>query len=186
MRLRWACGTGGSGAPAVAGTGTIVGTVNASNGIAIAGVTPAWPGVKATNPNYDANDPIIYAATGAYPDGQVNVYLCNLKGSTVQGATYVNDEYVQKFGGNPYTCSDGTFWDGVDTPAVPLVHIDVIYGGQGDKDANMASHPNMGVFKQRFQGRLADIKAVSAWSPPCAFAADRDPDSLTLPIQVLE
>jgi hypothetical protein len=159
-------------------------------------VAPAWPGVKATNPNYDPNDPCIYGAissgtcaaggTSPYPDGQVNVYLCNLKGTTVQGVTYVNDEYVQKFGGEPYTCSDGSFWDGANKPAVPMVHIDVIYGGQGDKDGDMAAHPNMGVFKQRYQGRLADVKATSLWTPPYASTSDRDRDSLTLPIQVLE
>jgi hypothetical protein len=160
-------------------------------------VAPAWPGVKATNPNYEANDPCIYGpapngttcaagGTAKYADGQINVYFCNLKGSTVQGVTYVNDEYVQKFGGKPYTCSDGTFWNGTTTPAVPLVRIDVIYGGQGDKDGNMASHPNLGVFKQRFQGHMADVKAVSLWSPAYATTADRDRDSLTLPIQVLE
>lgn len=219
-------------------------------------VAPAWPGVKATNPNYDPNDPRIYgfpvlagtitatassptvtgsgtnftadfvagdsigttaASSGSwsklgtilsvdsatqvtltanaastataktygkngYSDGLVNVYLCNLKGSTVQGVSYVNDEYVQKFGGLPYSCADGTFWDGVTTPAVPLVHTDVIYGGQGDKDGTMASHPNMGVFKQRYQGRLSDIKAAGAW----AYTTGKSLDSLTLPIQVLE
>src|SRR6266540_2181835 len=77
-------------------------------------VAPAWPGVKATNPNYDANDPCIYGNAAAnavcaaggttkYADGQVNVYLCNLK----DGVTYLADEYVQKFGGSPYTCGDG-------------------------------------------------------------------------------
>lgn len=219
-------------------------------------VAPAWPGVKATNPNYDPNDPRIYgfpalagtmatttgsaivtgsgtsfltdfapgdtigttasssgswsklgtvstvdsatqitltanvaaAATGksygknGYADGLVNVYLCNLKGSTLQGVTYTNDEYVQKFGGTPYSCSDGTFWDGVTTPAFPLVRTDVIYGGQGDKDVNMASHPNVGVFKQRFQGRLADIKAANAWT----YTTGKNLDSLTLPVQILE
>jgi hypothetical protein len=152
-------------------------------------VAPAWPGVKATNPNYDPNDPLIYAATGAYADGQVNVYLCNLKGSTVQGVTYTNDEYVQKFGGNPYTCGDGTFWDGTTTPLVPMVHIDVVYGGQGDKDGSMVSHPNVGVFKQRFQGRLADIKAAASWTyttPPAGMLGGKAYDSLTLPIQILE
>ncbi len=158
-------------------------------------VAPAWPGVKATNPNYDPNDPCIYAAppsgatcaaggTVQYADGQVNVYWCNLKGSTVQGVQYDSDQYVQKFGGNPWTCSDGTFWDGATTPAVPLVRIDVIYGGQGDKDGSMASHPNLGVFKQRFQGRLADVKSASAWQYTTIL--DRDRDSLTLPIQILE
>jgi hypothetical protein len=152
-------------------------------------VAPAWPGVKATNPNYDANDPCIYGdapsgttcaagGTTRYPDGQVNVYFCNLK----DGVSYVNDEFVQKFGGLPYTCADGTFYDGVTTPAVPLVHIDVIYGGQGDKDGNGVRHPNMGVFKQRFQGRLADVKATDSWN----YTAGKNVDSLTLPIQVLE
>jgi hypothetical protein len=155
-------------------------------------VAPAWPGVKATNPNYDPNDPCIYGAPASgtcagggsaqYADGQVNVYLCNLKGSTVQGVTYSNDEYVQKFGGVPYSCSDGTFYDGVTTPAVPMVHIDVIYGGQGDKDGFGKSHPNVGVFKQRFQGRLSDVKAAAAWN----YTGGKNLDSLTLPIQVLE
>ncbi|HEY3353359.1 MAG TPA: carboxypeptidase-like regulatory domain-containing protein [Polyangia bacterium] len=155
-------------------------------------VAPAAPGVKATNPNYDPNDPCIYGnapagtcaagGTTKYSDGQVNVYLCNLRGSTVQGVTYANDEYVQKFGGSPSTCSDGSFWDGVTTPAVPLVHLDVIYGGQGDKDGSGAKHPNMGVFKQRFQGRLADVKAADAWS----YTTGKNLDSLTLPIQILE
>jgi hypothetical protein len=155
-------------------------------------VAPAWPGVKATNPNYDVNDPCIYGApasgscaaggTSKYADGQVNVYLCNLKGSTVQGVTYTNDEYVQKLGGLSYSCSDGTFYDGVTTPSVPLAHIDVIYGGQGDKDATGRSHPNMGVFKQRFQGRLSDVKSADAWN----YIGGKNLDSLTLPIQVLE
>jgi len=161
-------------------------------------VAPNWPGVKATSPNYDPNDPCIYgnAATGTcaaggttkYTDGQVNVYWCNLKGLTIQGHTFATDEYVQKFGGAPYTCADGTFWDGAITPAVPLVRVDVIYGGQGDKDGttNTQNHPNLGVFKQRFQGRLADVKLVSGWTPAYAAAADRDRDSLTLPIQTLE
>ena len=157
-------------------------------------VAPAWPGVKATSPNYDANDPCIYAAptsgtcaaggTAKYSDGQINVYLCNLKGLTIQGVTYANDEYVQKFGGKPYTCTDGTFWDGTTTPTVPLVHIDVVYGGQGDKDGGMAKHQNVGVFKQRFQGRLADVKVTTAWT--YTSAGDRARDSLTLPIQILE
>ncbi|TMQ10292.1 MAG: hypothetical protein E6J90_30030 [Deltaproteobacteria bacterium] len=151
-------------------------------------VAPAWPGVKATNPSYDANDPCLYGnapsgtcaagGTTKYADGQVNVYLCNLK----DGVTYLNDEYVQKFGGSPYTCSDGSFYNGSVAPAVPMVHIDVIYGGQGDKDGAGAPHKNMGVFKQRFQGRLADIKAADAW----AYTAGKNLDSLTLPIQVLE
>lgn len=152
-------------------------------------VAPAWPGVKATNPNYDPNDPCIYgdAASGTtcaaggttkYKDGQVNVYLCNLK----DGASYVNDEYVQKFGGLPYTCADGAFYDGTTTPAVPMGHIDVIYGGQGDKDGAGKAHANMGVFKQRFQGRLADFKVASAWN----YTKGKDLDSLTMPIQFLE
>jgi len=155
-------------------------------------VAPSWPGVGATNPNYDVNDPCIYGnpasgtcaagGTTKYADGQVKVYLCNLKGSTVQGITYVNDEYVQKFGGSPYTCVDGSFYDGTITPVVPLVHIDVIYGGQGDKDASGNLHPNMGVFKQRFQGRLSDVKSADAWN----YTAGKILDSLTLPIQVLE
>ena len=137
-------------------------------------VAPAWPGVKATNPNYDANDPCIYGnptagacaagGTAKYADGQVNVYLCNLK----DGVTYLNDEYVQKFGGSPFTCSDGTFYDAVTAPAVPMVRIDVIYGGQGDKDGNGAPHKNLGVFKQRFQGHLADIRAADAWNGPAS------------------
>lgn len=143
-------------------------------------VAPSWPGVKATNPNYDANDPNIYGGPGKYPDGQVNVYLCNLK----DGVTYLNDEYAMKFGGTPYSCKDGALWDGVTTPTVPLVRIDVIYGGQGDKDINMAPHPNVGVFKQRYQGHLADVKAASTWN--YTTTADRDRDSLTLPVQVLE
>jgi carboxypeptidase family protein len=152
-------------------------------------VAPAWPGVKATNPNYDANDPCVYgnapigqtcAAGGntQYPDGQVNVYFCNLK----DGVTYLYDEYVQKFGGRQFTCSDGAFYDGLTPPAVPLVHIAVIYGGQGDKDGAGARHPNMGVFKQRFQAPLADIAATSPWS----YTSGKSLDSLTLPIQVLE
>ena len=158
-------------------------------------VAPAWPGVKATSPNYDANDPCIYGnaassstcaagGTTKYADGQVNVYLCNLKGLTLQGVSYVNDEYVQKFGGKAYTCTDGAFYDGTTTPAVPLVHIDVIYGGMGDKDGAMARHLNLGVFKQRFQGRLSDVKVAAAWN--YTSAADRGRDSLTLPIQILE
>ncbi len=152
-------------------------------------VAPAWPGVKATNPNYDANDPCIYGNAAAsttcaaggttkYADGQVNVYLCNLK----DGVTYLNDDYVQKFGGNPYTCADGSFYNGVTAPAVPLVHIDVIYGGQGDKDGSGNKHANMGVFKQRFQGRLSDIKAADSWT----YTVGKNVDSLTLPIQFLE
>jgi hypothetical protein len=120
--------------------------------------------------------------TARYADGQPYVYLCNLKGSTVQGTTYVADEYVLKFGGLPWTCSDGTFWNGFRNPAVPLVHIDVIYGGQGDKDANQSSHPNLGVFRQQYQGRLADIRAADAW----VYAAGRALDTVTLPIQLLE
>ena len=155
-------------------------------------VAPAWPGVGATNPNYDVNDPCIYGApasgtcaaggTTKYADGQVKVYLCNLKGSTVQGVTYVNDEYVQKFGGSPFSCADGTFYDGKTTPAVPLTHIDVIYGGQGDKDGSGNLHANMGVFKQRFQGRLSDIKSADSWN----YSKGKELDSLTLPIQFLE
>ena len=152
-------------------------------------VAPAWPGVKATNPNYDANDPCIYgnapsgqtcAAGGdtQYPDGQVNVYFCNLK----DGVTYLNDEYVQKFGGRPYTCGDGSFFDGTTPPSVPLVRINVIYGGQGDKDGNGVRHPNMGVFKQRFQAPLADVAATASWN----YTSGKSLDSLTLPIQVLE
>lgn len=153
-------------------------------------VAPGWPGVKATNPNYDANDPCIYAApasgtcaaggTAKYADGQVNVYLCNLK----DGATYLNDEFVQKFGGSPFTCADGTIHDAGTNPnpAVPMVRIAVIYGGQGDKDGNGVAHQNMGVFKQRFQGLLSDVKAATSW----AYTAGKDLDSLTLPIQFLE
>ena len=152
-------------------------------------VAPAWPGVKATNPNSDPNDPCIYGnapagetcaagGTTKYADGQVMVYLCNLK----DGASYVADEYVQKFGGAPYTCADGAFYaTGGPAPAVPMVHIDVIYGGQGDKAVDGSPHPNMGVFKQRFQGRLDDIKAADGWS----YSAGREYDSLTLPIQFL-
>jgi hypothetical protein len=155
-------------------------------------VAPSWPGVTATNPNHDVNDPCIYAAPASgtcadggvvkYADAQVKVYLCNLKGSTVQGVTYVNDEYVQKFGGKAYSCDDGTFYDGTTTPAVPLAHIDVIYGGQGDKDVLGNPHPNMGVFKQRFQARLSDVKSAAAWN----YTAGKELDSLTLPIQFLE
>jgi hypothetical protein len=143
-------------------------------------VSPAWPGVKATNPNYDVNDPCIYGdavsgqtcaagGTTKYKDGQVNVYLCNLK----DGVNFLNDEYVQKFGGLPYTCADATFYDGTTTPLVPMVHTDVIYGGQGDKDGSGKAHANMGVFKQRFQGRLADIKGASGWT----YTKGKDVDS---------
>jgi hypothetical protein len=152
-------------------------------------VAPAWPGVKATNPNYDANDPCIYGdapsgqtcaagGTTKYGAGQANVYWCNLK----DGVNYANDEYVQKFGGTSYSCSDGAFYNGVSAPAVPMVHLEVIYGGQGDKDGTGAPHVNVGVFKQRFQGRLADIKAADAW----VYTAGKALDSLTLPIQILE
>jgi hypothetical protein len=153
------------------------------------GSHPTNTGVTATNPNYDPNDPGIY--NGTYADGQVSVYLCNLKGRTlstngVPNVTFANDEYAMKFGGLPYTCSDGSFWNGTNTPAVPLVRIDVVYGGIGDVDANMAPHPNMGVFAQRYQGHLADLKIASSWQPPYAGNADRDRDSVTLPLQLLQ
>ncbi len=158
---------------------------------------PAWPGVKATNPNYDANDPCIYgnAAAGTtcaaggttkYADGQVNVYWCNLNGS----AGFANDEYVQKFGGKPYTCADGTFYDATSNPnpAVPMVHVDVLYGGIGDK-TDAGPRPNVGVAKQRGLGRLDDIKAAKDWTyttPPTGMIGGRAYDSLVLPIQILE
>jgi hypothetical protein len=63
-----------------------------------------------------------------------------------------------------------------------MVRIAVIYGGQGDKDGSGAARQNMGVFKQRFQAPLADVKAASGW----AYTAGKDLDSLTLPIQILE
>lgn len=154
-------------------------------------VAPAWPGVKATSPNYDANDPCVYgdAAAGTtcaaggttkYADGQVNVYWCNLK----DGVSYLDDEYVQKFGGLPHTCGDGSIYDPTSNPnpAVPMVRVSVIYGGQGDKDATGAPHQNMGVFKQRFQGPLSDVKVAAGWT----YTAGKDLDSLTLPIQTLE
>ena len=99
---------------------------------------------------------------------------------------FAYDEYVMKFGGSPWTCNDGTFWDGTNTPAAPLVRIDVIYGGCGDKDASQNKKDNVGIFKQRFQGRMADVKVVSSWTPPYATQADRDRDSLTLPVQTME
>jgi hypothetical protein len=162
---------------------------DANDIVAPFGSYPTNTGVKATNPNYDPNDPGVY--DGTYADGQVYVYLCNLKGRTlntngVANVTFANDEYAVKFGGKPYTCSDGSFWDGANTPAVPLVRIDVIYGGAGDVDANMAPHENLGVFKQRYQGHLADLPVVSHWTPPYASNADRDRDSVTLPVQLLE
>jgi hypothetical protein len=162
---------------------------DANDIVAPFGSFPTNTGVKATNPNYDPNDPKVY--DGTYGDGQVNVYLCNLKGRTLStnGAskvTFPNDEYVAKFGGQPFTCSDGSFWDGTNTPTVPLVRIDVIYGGCGDVDGGMAPKENVGVFKQRYQGHLADVKVVSAWDPPYASVADRDRDSVTLPVQLLQ
>lgn len=153
------------------------------------GAHPTDTGVVATNPNYDPNDPGIY--NGTHADGQVSVYLCNLKGRTLStngaaNVTFANDEYAVKFGGLPYTCSDGSFWDGTNPPAVPLVRIDVVYGGVGDVDATMGPHENMGVFAQRYQGHLADLKVVGSWQPAYASTADRDRDSVTLPVQLLQ
>lgn len=162
-------------------------------------VAPAWPGVKATNPNYAPTDPCIYgngtcleSGTTKYADGQVFVYMCNLKGSP----GYPRDEYVQKFGGNPYTCADGSFWDGTAAlPAVPMVHVAVVYGGRGDEaDNSHAAKPNMNVAKQRWLGRIADVRATRYWTNTANTnanngyddAASRDADSFILPIQILQ
>jgi hypothetical protein len=156
------------------------------------------PSVKATNPNYNPNDPSVY--NGTYTDGIVSVYLCN-KG------TRTTPEYLMKFGGSSTSCSDGSIFDASTNPnpAVPMVHIATIYGGEGDRiyknatnpSAGLYQRPNVGVFKQRYLALLSEVKAASLWPTPAAgspgtavpgylTAADRDRDSFTLPVQLLQ
>jgi hypothetical protein len=121
--------------------------------------------VKANSPECDVT----------VSDCAVEVYLCQLNPG----------EYAMKFGGLATSCADGNYLGKVDPPpagTVPLVRIQTVYGGEGDRDANMASHPNVGVFKQRFQGMLADVKVAKAWT--YTSAADKARDTLTLPVQI--
>jgi nitrate/TMAO reductase-like tetraheme cytochrome c subunit len=128
------------------------------------------PNVKATSPAANPNDKA--AAV-------VKVYLCNL------GKNGQND-YWMKFGTDAAQDAQGVAACDQKTDRVtnPIVRIMFVYGGEGDRDAAMASHPNLGVFKQRFQAPLADIASADGWN--YTGAADKARDSVTLPVQIIQ
>jgi hypothetical protein len=110
-------------------------------------------------------------------DCAVTVYLCQLSPG----------EYSMKFGGLATSCSDGNYLGKIDpAPAgtVPLVRIQTVYGGEGDRDLAGAPHPNVGVFKQRYQGMMADVQVAQPWA--YTSPADKARDSLTLPVQIAQ
>jgi hypothetical protein len=138
--------------------------------------THLWPedaidivnsGVKGNSPECDIT----------LADCSVSIYLCQL----------APGEFAMKFGGSATSCADGNYLGKVDPPpagTVPLVRIQTVYGGEGDRDENLAARPNVGVFKQRYQGMLADVKVAKAWS--YTSPADKARDTLTLPVQITQ
>ncbi|MBI3892699.1 MAG: carboxypeptidase regulatory-like domain-containing protein [Candidatus Wallbacteria bacterium] len=119
-------------------------------------------GVKANNPAYDPNDTGVPASLAT-----TKVYLCQP----------ITGTWAMKFGGSATTIADA------DRNTFPLVHIDFVYGGEGDRDSRGAK-PNYGVFKQRYQGSLADCKVADLWT--YTSTADKARDTLTLPVQIAQ
>ncbi len=114
-----------------------------------------WPAVGATI------DPV---KTGVSPlDGTtvVSIYLCQ----NSAGA------YAMKFGGTA-NC--------MDTSTGTLVPVSGTYGGEGN--GGIDNIPNVGVFKQRFFAKLADVPAAASWT----YTAGKDKDYLVLPVQITE
>ena len=113
-----------------------------------------WPAVGTTvNPNVKALSPV---------DGQslVSVVLCQ----KVAGV------YSVKFGG----AADCSVADGT------LVPIAATYGGEGD--GGIDQKPNLGVHKQQFLAKLADVPVAGGWT----YVAGKDKDFLVLPVQVTQ
>jgi hypothetical protein len=101
-------------------------------------------------------------------------------------AAFLNTSCVKMNGAATGTC----------TPNAPLAHVDAIYGGDGDvawKNATNPSlgvmpRPSMGVFRQQYLVRLADVKAATlgSFGPAYDSPADSARDSLVLPLQILQ
>lgn len=113
-----------------------------------------WPAVGATvNPGVKALSPV---------DGQslVSVVLCQ----KTAGA------YAMKFGGTAdCAAADGT-----------LVPVAGTYGGEGD--GGIDAKPNLGVHKQQFFAKLADVPIAAGWT----YTAGKQNDYLVLPVQVTQ
>lgn len=85
---------------------------------------------------------------------------------------------------------------GTCTPNAPLAHVDAIYGGDGDvawKNATspqlgIMPRPGMGVFRQQYLARLADVKAstLSTFGPAYDSPAHAGRDLLVLPVQIVQ
>jgi hypothetical protein len=113
-----------------------------------------WPAVGATvNPGFKALSPV---------DGQsvVGVVLCQKSAGV----------YSVKFGGTAdCAVADGT-----------LVPVAGTYGGEGD--GGVDQKPNLGVHKQQFFAKLADVPVAAGWT----YSAGKDKDYLVLPLQVTQ
>ncbi|MFQ5668652.1 MAG: multiheme c-type cytochrome, partial [Candidatus Binatia bacterium] len=114
-----------------------------------------WPAVG------DTIDTGVTAQNPADPNGaKVEVYWCQ----NTAGA------YAMKFGGTAdCTAGDGT-----------VVPVSGTYGGEGD--GGIDNVPNVGVFKQRFFAKLADVPAADSWD----YTAGKDKDYLILPVQITQ
>jgi mono/diheme cytochrome c family protein len=105
--------------------------------------------------SFQALDPTDPSYTAMGP-----VYLC-------QNTTAGN--YSMQFGGT--SCGVG----GTDVP------ISGTYGGEGD--GGIDDQPNLGVFKQRFLAKLADVPVTAGWTD---YTTGKDKDYLILPVQVTQ
>lgn len=116
--------------------------------------TNLWPAVGATvDPGVSASSPV---------DGQstVAVVLCQ----KVAGV------YSMKFGGT----ADCAVADGTVVPVAGT------YGGEGN--GGIDAKPNLGVHKQQFFAKLADVPVAAPWT----YVLGKDKDYLVLPVQVTQ
>ena len=113
-----------------------------------------WPSVGATvDPGVKALSPVDGLAL-------VSVVLCQKTAGV----------YSMKFGG----AADCAAADGTVVPVAGT------YGGEGD--GGVDQKPNLGVHKQQFFAKLADVPVAAGWT----YTAGKDKDYLVLPVQVTQ
>ncbi|NOY92887.1 MAG: hypothetical protein GXP55_17010 [Deltaproteobacteria bacterium] len=112
----------------------------------------AWPAVGNTiDTGINARPPSSSTAP------MVRVYWCQPSAGN----------YAMMFGGSTCAAADGE-----------MVPVSGTYGGTGD--GGVRHTPNLGVYKQRFFAKLADVPAAAGWT----YTSGKDKDRLILPVQI--